>query len=121
MIRQVDAEGREVGTNPDRNHVRNREWRSTSRKARLPDQLDDTVGRMLRRRRYEDLPDICTPADLQLYLPIGRDAIYAALADGTIPSRRLGQKYIIPRTALRDFLGSVEREDSARTVREETH
>jgi excisionase family DNA binding protein len=60
------------------------------------------------RLRYADLPDICTPADLQRYLPIGRDAIYAALADGTIPSKRLGQKYIIPRAALRDFLGGVE-------------
>ena len=41
------------------------------------------------------------------FLRIGRDAIYKALQDGTIRSVRLGQKFIIPKPALRDFLGGV--------------
>lgn len=58
--------------------------------------------------RYDDLPDVLTPADVQTYLPIGRDAVYRALKDGSIRSVRVGQKFIIPKTALRDFLGFVE-------------
>jgi excisionase family DNA binding protein len=56
-------------------------------------------------RRFEDLPEILTPQDLIDYLPIGRDAVYAALKARTIANVRLGQKYLIPRQGLREFLG----------------
>lgn len=58
--------------------------------------------------RYDELPDVLTPSDLQAYLPLGRDAIYAALRDGTIRSVRVGQKFIIPKSAVREFLGGGE-------------
>lgn len=56
-------------------------------------------------RRFEELPEILTPQDLIEYLPIGRDSIYSALKSQAIPNVRLGQKFIITRSALRDFLG----------------
>jgi excisionase family DNA binding protein len=60
-------------------------------------------------RPFEELPEILTPQDLVDYLPIGRDAVYAALKSQTIPNVRLGQKYLIPRQGLREFLsGHVE-------------
>ena len=57
------------------------------------------------RPRFEELPDILTPKDLLDYLPIGRDAIYSALESQAIRNVRIGQKFLIPREALREFLG----------------
>jgi excisionase family DNA binding protein len=57
--------------------------------------------------RFADLPELCTPQDLIKYLPIGRDAIYAALKEQTIRNVRIGQKFIVPKAALREFLGGA--------------
>jgi hypothetical protein len=58
---------------------------------------------------FEDLPEILTPRNLIDYLPIGRDAVYAALKAQAIPNVRLGQKFMVTKAALREFLGgSVE-------------
>ncbi len=54
--------------------------------------------------RYEDLPDVLTPKEAQVFLRLGRNAIYAALQDGKIRSTRVGQKFLIPKSALREFL-----------------
>lgn len=56
---------------------------------------------------FAELPDILTPKDLMKYLPIGRDAIYEALKSQAIRNVRVGQKFIIPKVALRDFLGGA--------------
>lgn len=56
---------------------------------------------------FEELPDVLTPKDLIKYLPIGRDAIYEALKSQTIRNVRVGQKFIITKSALREFLGGV--------------
>lgn len=55
--------------------------------------------------RYDELPDVLTPRGAQAFLRLGRNAIYAALQDGRIRSVRLGQKFLIPKAALREFLG----------------
>jgi excisionase family DNA binding protein len=57
--------------------------------------------------RLDDLPDVMTPQDLIAFLPLGRNAIYELLQEQRIKSVRVGQKFIIPKTALRDFLGGV--------------
>jgi excisionase family DNA binding protein len=57
--------------------------------------------------RFAELPDILTPQDLIKYLPIGRDSIYAALKSQAIRSVRLGQKFIVTKAALREFLGGT--------------
>jgi excisionase family DNA binding protein len=57
--------------------------------------------------RFEDLPELLTPKDLTEYLPLGRDAIYEALKSQTIRNVRVGQKFIIPKAALREFLGGA--------------
>ena len=54
--------------------------------------------------RYDDLPDVLTPKEAQAFLRLGRNAIYAALQDGKIRSVRVGQKFLIPKAALREFL-----------------
>jgi excisionase family DNA binding protein len=65
--------------------------------------------RRLRQRRFADLPELCTPADLIAYLPVGRDAVYAALKSQKIRNIRVGQKIIVPKAAVREFLGgSIE-------------
>jgi excisionase family DNA binding protein len=55
--------------------------------------------------RFEDLPEILTPQNLIDYLPIGRDAVYNALKSQAIPNVRLGQKFMVTKAALREFLG----------------
>jgi excisionase family DNA binding protein len=57
--------------------------------------------------RFSELPEILTPQNLIEYLPIGRDAIYAALKSQAIRSVRIGQKFIVTKEALREFLGGA--------------
>ena len=59
------------------------------------------------RLRFDDLSELLTPKDLVSYLPIGRDGVYAALKSQAIRNVRVGQKLIITRAALREFLGGV--------------
>ena len=54
--------------------------------------------------RYDELPDVLTPKEAQAFLRLGRNAIYAALQGGKIRSVRVGQKFLIPKAALREFL-----------------
>ncbi len=56
-------------------------------------------------KKFEDLPDILTPGDLMGFLPIGRNGVYDALRAGDIRSIRVGQKFIITKAAVREFLG----------------
>jgi excisionase family DNA binding protein len=62
------------------------------------------IVRNVRSIRYDDLPEVLTPKEVQAFLRLGRNAIYAALQDGKIRSVRVGQKFLIPETALREFL-----------------
>ena len=54
--------------------------------------------------RYDELPDVLTTKEAQAFLRLGRNAIYAALQDGRIRSIRHGQKFLIPKAGLREFL-----------------
>lgn len=58
-------------------------------------------------QRFEQLPDILTPKDLMDFLPIGRNAVYEILRAKKIRSVRIGQKFMIPKAALREFLGDA--------------
>ena len=54
--------------------------------------------------RFSDLPDVLTPGEVRSFLRLGRNATYDLLKDGTLRSVRLGQKYLIPREAVRELL-----------------
>jgi excisionase family DNA binding protein len=54
--------------------------------------------------RYDELPDVLTPKEVQAFLRLGRNAIYAALQDGRIRSVRHGQKFLVPKITVREFL-----------------
>jgi hypothetical protein len=56
---------------------------------------------------FETLPEILTPKDIMNFLLIGRDGVYAALRSQAIRNVRIGQKFIIPKAALREFLGGT--------------
>jgi excisionase family DNA binding protein len=67
---------------------------------------------------FDDLPDVLTPAEVQSFLRLGRNATYELLKNGTLRSVRLGQKYLVPRQALRELLdGSGERSRSGTPVK----
>ena len=57
------------------------------------------------RKTLAELSDVLTPSDLMDVLPIGRNGVYDALKANLIPNRRIGQKLIITKTALVEFLG----------------
>jgi hypothetical protein len=66
-------------------------------------------GKEVTSLRFADLPDILTPQDLMAFLPMGRNAVYDALKAQAIKNVRVGQKFLITKAALREFLGgSVE-------------
>lgn len=56
-------------------------------------------------RSFEDLPDVLTPRDFIAFLPIGRSSVYEALRTHAIKSTRIGQRLLITKAALREFLG----------------
>jgi excisionase family DNA binding protein len=60
------------------------------------------IVRKTRIIRYDDLPDVLTPKEAQVFLRLGRNAIYAALQGGKIRSVRHGQKFLIPKFLDRD-------------------
>jgi excisionase family DNA binding protein len=51
------------------------------------------------------LPEVLTSRELIEFLPIGRNAVYDALKTGAIKNTRVGQKFLITKAALREFLG----------------
>ena len=62
--------------------------------------------RTLHQRELDDLPEVLTAGDVVAYLRgiYGRNAVYDLLNSQRIRNRRHGQKYLIPRSALRDFV-----------------
>jgi excisionase family DNA binding protein len=52
----------------------------------------------------DDLPDLLTVKELQEFLRLGRNRTYALLKSRAIPSIRLGQKFLVPRQGVREFL-----------------
>jgi excisionase family DNA binding protein len=48
---------------------------------------------------------VYTAKELQKVLGLSRGAIYDRIADGTIPSVRVGGRILIPRTAIDELLG----------------
>ena len=62
---------------------------------------------------YDSLPDILTAKEVQEYLRLGRTAVYSLLQNGTIRSIRVGQKFLVPKAALRELLGDGAKEPDA--------
>lgn len=50
------------------------------------------------------IPETISPDDLAEKLAVGRQAVYKGLRNGTIPSIRLGKRFVIPRTAIEEWL-----------------
>jgi hypothetical protein len=71
------------------------------------------------RARLDDLPEVLTAAEVVAYLRgiFGRNAVYDLLNCQLIRNRRHGQKFLIPRAALRDFIDCRDEDAGARTPR----
>jgi excisionase family DNA binding protein len=54
----------------------------------------------------DDLPEVLTASDVVAYLRgiLGRNAVYELLHNQKIRNRQIGQKYLIPKAALREFV-----------------
>lgn len=74
-------------------------------KCRSTGQIRITSMESTQAKNFDDLPDILTPRHLMKFLPIGRNAVYNLLKANRIPSVRVGQKFLVTKTALREFLG----------------
>lgn len=62
------------------------------------------LDRQNRLQQLNEYPDILDPQDLRKILRVGRAAVYKLLAEGTIPSFKIGRTYRIPKTALTAYL-----------------
>lgn len=62
--------------------------------------------RQIRATRMDELPEVLTASDIVAFLRgiVGRNAVYDLLVSQRIRNRRVGQKFIIPKGALRDFI-----------------
>jgi len=69
----------------------------------------------MNRTRLDELPEVLTAADVVAYLRgiYGRNAVYDLLHSQRIRNRRHGQKFLIPKGALRDFIECRDEEDVA--------
>ncbi len=58
------------------------------------------------RTELDELPEILTASDVIAYLRgiFGRNAVYDLLNSQRIRNRRHGQKFLVPKAALRDFI-----------------
>lgn len=52
----------------------------------------------------KDLPDILTVEEMAKVLRIGINAAYALVHDGTIRTRRVGRKYLVPKKCVLDYI-----------------
>lgn len=53
-----------------------------------------------------DYGEVLTVKDVQNILGIGRNAVYTMLKNGTLKSKRIGTKYIIPKKSIQTYLNS---------------
>lgn len=62
--------------------------------------------RLNRGIQLDELPEVLTAAEVVAYLRgiFGRNAVYDLLNSQSIRNRRHGQKFLIPKAALRDFI-----------------
>ena len=58
------------------------------------------------RIQLDDLPELLTATDVVAFLRgiVGRNAVYDLLISQRIRNRRVGQKFLIPKSALREFV-----------------
>lgn len=72
-----------------------------------------------RETQLDALPEILTAADVISYLRgiFGRNAVYDLLRAQSIRNRRHGQKFLIPKSALREFVECREEDSRAGTPR----
>lgn len=47
------------------------------------------------------------PDELAITLGVGRQAVYRGLREGTIPSIRVGKRFIIPKSAIQEWLANA--------------
>lgn len=61
---------------------------------------------MITMQRLNDYGDVLSVKDVQKILGIGRNAVYTMLKNGTLKSKRIGIKYIIPKKSVQTYLNS---------------
>lgn len=47
--------------------------------------------------KFEDLSDVLSPKDVQVFLETSPNKVYQLLFSGEIPSRKIGSRWIIPK------------------------
>lgn len=54
--------------------------------------------------RLDDYPDFLTAAEAQKVLRISRNHVYYLIAEGTIPSIKLGKRVLVPKAGLQSVV-----------------
>ena len=63
--------------------------------------IERTTNMMIERTtKFQDLPELLTPAEVRRYLGVGRTTVYDLIQKGELPSKRFGRLLFIPKHAL---------------------
>ncbi len=54
-----------------------------------------------------DYPDVLTVKDVMVILRMGKNTVYRLLKNGDIRCRQIGNKYLIPKRCVMDYLNSI--------------
>lgn len=57
-------------------------------------------------KKLKDYGDVLSVKDVQEILGIGRNAVYIMLKNGTLKTKKIGTKYIIPKRSVQTYLNS---------------
>lgn len=57
---------------------------------------------------FNNLPDILTVSDVAKALRISEGSVYKLLHEKSLGYKHIGRKYIIPKSALQDFVNSAK-------------
>lgn len=57
-------------------------------------------------KRLSDYGDIMTVHDVQEFLGVGKNTVYDLLHKGKLRHKKIGSKYIIPKSSVKEFLNT---------------
>ncbi|MEP6754818.1 MAG: helix-turn-helix domain-containing protein [Chthonomonadales bacterium] len=61
--------------------------------------------------KFEDLPEILSADEVAAYLRVGRSLVYDAIRDRTIPSIRIGKRFLVPKSGIEKLICAPEQNE----------
>lgn len=56
---------------------------------------------------FDEFPEVLKPCDVMKALEIGKNAVYSLLSSNKLKSKKIGKKYLIPKSYLINYIYSA--------------